>query len=69
LKDNLIIPYHYIIVALRARLHMQYVFLARVTVIFLNKTKTEVQYFIYSKVVDMCEMFSFFLGNITLMLE
>jgi len=50
---SLIIWYHYIIVALRARLHMQYVFLAGVTVISLNKTQTQVQYLINSKTVDM----------------
>jgi len=58
----LIILYHYIIVALRARLHMQYVYLAGVTVISLKKTQTQVQYLIYIKIFDMYEMFSFFLG-------
>jgi len=58
----LIILYHYTVVALRARLQMQYVFLAGVTVTSLNKKQTQVQYFIYSKSVDICEMFSFFLG-------
>jgi len=49
----LIILYHYVIVALRARLQIQYVFLAGVTVIILNKTQTQLQYLIYSKIVDM----------------
>jgi hypothetical protein len=59
-----VILYHYIIVALSARLHIrvQCVFLTGLTVISLNKTETQVEYLIYSKNVDMFEMYSFFLG-------